>query len=109
MNKAVCIIILLAVEAVIAYLFGAEMNSSNPDGVWLSTPPADGTGTPSDGFNVGSAIGVLLMSLTYLALSVTVYSWSKFKSTQLSHFFWPLFVSSVIGFIAIAAFGKLAW
>lgn len=85
------------------------MNSSNPNGVWLYTPPTDGSGTPSNGFNVGYTIGVLLMSLTYLAASVTIYSWAKFKSIESSQLFWPLFISSVIGFIAIAVLGEVAW
>jgi hypothetical protein len=109
MNKSLCVIILLSVGAFIAYLFGAEMSSSNPDGVWLDTPPADGSGTPSSGFNVGYAIGLLLVSLAYLAASVTIYSWAKLKSIELSAFFWPLFISSVIGFIVIAVLGEVAW
>lgn len=109
MNRVMGIIILLSVQAFIAYLFGAEMQSSNPAGVWLYTPPADGSGTPSNGFYVGYSIGVLLLSLAYLAGSVTVYSLAKFKLTKISRLFWPLLISSIIGFIVMAILAEVAW
>ena len=108
MNQIILVVSFLALEVLIAYLFGAEMRSSNPDGVWLSTPPADGSGSPSDAFSVGSSIGLILISLIYLAASVSIYTWGKLKSAKLSHIFSPLVASSIIGFSVVALFGELA-
>lgn len=109
MNQAILIILLLVLEVIVAYMFGAEMRSSNPDGIWLHTPPADGSGSPSDAFYVGSSIGLILISLAYFAVSVSIYTWSKLKSVQLSHAFYPLVASSIIGFAVLVFLGEFAW
>lgn len=109
MNQAIQVVLLLILEAIVAYLLGAEMRSSNPDGIWLYTPPADGSGSPSDAFYVGSSIGLILISLLYLAASVTIYTWAKLKSVKLPRIFLPLIASSAVGFIAIVTIGEFAW
>ncbi len=107
-NQAMLLVLFLLLGAISAYLFGAEMRSSNPDGIWLYAPPVDGSGSPSDAFSVGSSIGVLLISLIYLALAVTLYSWAKLKSISLSRAFSPLIMSSIVGFVVIAILGEFA-
>jgi hypothetical protein len=109
MNKVSCVVILLLVEALVAYLFGAEMGSSNPDGIWLDSPPADGSGSPSDSFYVGASIGLFLVSLAYAAASISLYTWGKLNNAALSWLLSPLITSSLIGVFVTLAIGELAW
>lgn len=106
MNQALLLFLFLVIEAISAYFFGSKMHSSNPDGIWLYTPPADGSGSPSDAFSVGFSFGLLLVSLIYLAVSVTIYTWAKLKPARLSHAFVPLIGSSIVGFVVIAIIGE---
>jgi len=109
MNQAILIVLLLSIEIIAAYVFGAEMRSSNPDGVWLHTPPADGSGSPSDAFYFGASIGLLLISFAYLAVSVSLYTWSKLKSRALFRPFYSLVASAITGLVIIVLLAKFAW
>ena len=106
MSQIVLVIVLLTLEIVVAYFFGTKLHASNPDGIWLFTQAADGSGQASDSFYTGASIGLILMSLSYLAVSASIYSWAKLKSVTLSSTFVPLITSSIIGFIAIAVVAK---
>lgn len=108
MKQVSLFVLLLALAALAAYVFGIKMHSGNPEGIWLSTPPADGSGNPSDAFYVGAFIGLILISLSYLAVSVSVYSWSKLKPTKLPHVFLPLISASIVSMVAIVALKQIA-
>jgi len=58
---------------------GIYLQIANPDGIWLYTPPADGSGAPSNSFGVGfslGSIGAVALLLVLLIVS-TVYKLMK--------------------------------
>lgn len=99
MKQVIYVVFLLVLQACIACMFGYELRSSNPEGIWLYTPPADGSGSPSDAFDVGFSIGVYFVSLAYIAVSISIYAWAKLKQVPLSFMFVPLATSSLLGII----------
>lgn len=97
-NDSLIIILLLLSGAVIAYFFGAQLEATSPEGIWLMAPPTDGVAIPSNSFHAGFTIGQFLVSLTYLALSVVIFSWVNFKGVPRPRLFTSLLVSALVGF-----------
>ena len=58
---------------------GLLMYISNPDGLWLYTPPADGSGIPSNAFGVGASLGAIISVLFYTVILVFQVVWRLIK------------------------------
>lgn len=98
MTRANNLLVLIALTLIVAFICGYWSQLSNPGGIWLYTPPADGSGKPSDAFYLGAVLGCLNISIAYLFGAIGVLVWGITRARQISKLFLPLATTAVIAF-----------
>lgn len=98
MTRASNLLVLVALTLIAAFVCGYWSQLSNPEGIWLYTPPADGSGKPSDAFYLGAALGCLIISVAYLFGAIGVLVWGVVRARPIPKLFLPLATTAVIAF-----------
>ncbi|WP_413662298.1 hypothetical protein ACG1BZ_13700 [Microbulbifer sp. CNSA002] len=108
MNRMLITLALIIFMVLLSAAFGYSLHTDNPDGIWLYTPPADGSGKPSNALYVGASLGALLSAIIYSAGFVSVFGWSKLKHTVLPVVFVPMGLAALVSFTAMLALAGFA-
>jgi len=107
MRRVIITIGLIFIATLLAVIYGYDLQLNNPSGIWLYTPPADGSGKASDPFYVGMAFSFFLSSIIYAASSASAFTWAKIKRKPQPIVVIPLAVASLIGIIAMLISSRL--
>lgn len=108
MNSVVTSLALICITVILSAGFGYSLHLNNPDGIWLYTPSADGSGKPSNALYTGASLGAFLSATIYLVGFVCMFTWSKLKHTLLPSVSVPLILAAFVGFIAVVVLAGLA-
>ena len=103
MSRVSTTLVFSVFAAFVALICGYWLQLSDPDGIWLYTPSADGSGKPSDALYVGAALGCLIIAAGYLVAAIGVFFWGKFRIRSIPNLFWPLVASALIAFTLAVA------
>jgi hypothetical protein len=97
-----CTSLLLA--ALLAWLFGATLAGTWPDGLLVYPPEGNAPPVPSDAFHIGMAIGWFFACLCLTVIALSIFSLNRLKQTPLSYLPAPLSLAALccIGLLFIA-------
>ena len=104
MNRIALIALFICIAILLSIGSGYWSQISNPNGIWLYTPPADGSGKPIDAFNFGVTLELYLISISYLAIGIGLYAWAKLKHSTLLGITIPIAMSAPIVFMLAVIF-----
>ena len=87
----------ILIVLVVSCGLGLLMYFPNPDGIWLYTPPADGSGIQSNAFGVGASLGAIISVLFYTVILVFQFVWLLIRKPTQQKSITPFISAIVVG------------
>lgn len=107
MNRLSITLGFIFIAVFVSFGLGCWLYSNNPEGIWINTPPVDGTGRPADALYVGAFLGCLVIGTIYLVGAIGIFSLVKLKE-KLPNLLLPLVVAAVSLFALLPILSKVA-
>ncbi len=101
MNKVLVILVLVSFAVILSAGVGFILQSNNPEGIRLYTPPTDSSGTLSNALYVGASLGLLLSAFSDVAGFTCTFVWPKLKHSVMPTASVPPKVAALIGGVVL--------
>ena len=72
------VVVILAIGLGLGHWFASELEASNPNGMWIYTPPADHVGPAPSAYPIGYSFAVFAVGIVTFGLSVIFWILTKF-------------------------------
>lgn len=98
----------LALAGACAWLFGAALQDTYPDGILVHEPEAGQPSRPSDAFRIGMAMGTFFCGLIFATMTLCSFVLARMQNNALRHLLAPLGTATVLCLAATALSLQLA-